>query len=133
MPSERCPSAGRASPSTNATGKPSASAVATTHTVARRRRRVLTCSWSQSIQWPRLRFSGAGSSRLLARTPGTPRTSPASRSTVISPWGETIGARMSRRAMSRQRASRAADWRSGGSWAIEASSAALIAPTLVPQ
>ena len=69
--------------STNPTGTPRSSDVATTHTACTRPEATLACSASQSIQPSRLRASGAGSSSEAARRPGSSSTSPARRSRPI--------------------------------------------------
>ena len=77
--------------------------------------------------------SSAGSSRPPARTPGTPRSSPASRIIRSGARGPTIRRSTVERLTPAQRSSSASTCPLTGRWENEASAAAFIAPTLVPQ
>ena len=66
--------------STNPTGTPRSTDVATTHTACISFPATLACSASQSIQSSRLCAKGVGSSNDAERSPGNSSTSPASRS-----------------------------------------------------
>jgi hypothetical protein len=119
--------------STNATGPPRDNDVATTHTAFTCRRATCPRSALQSIQRSRLAASGVGSSRLARRTPGISSASPTKRISVTGSPRPTIGRITSPLLRSPQRSSAVVTRSEALMPASDASSAALIAPTLVPQ
>jgi hypothetical protein len=93
----------------------------------------LRCSDSQSIQRSRLARRGAGSSSDESRTPGTSSASPRKRSALMASPGPTIGRSTSPPHTDRQRSDAISAISASGRSASDPTSAALIAPTLVPQ